>query len=102
YSEPGRPEAAFVKRNESTRDKEEIKELVRKGYIIRSRADTETWQARNNDHSAMNNAFESGAHITSTDYYMPDLRLSTFQVQFPNGEVGRKNPINSDGGVLQE
>ncbi|MBP6730863.1 MAG: hypothetical protein KA149_02325 [Chitinophagales bacterium] len=102
YSEPGRPEAAFVKRNNSTRDKEKIKELVKQGYIIRTRSDAETWEARNNDYTDMNNAFESGAQITSTDFYQPDLRFSTFQVKFPAGGPGRKNPINTSGGALTE
>ena len=102
YSEPGRPEAAFVKRNNSTRDKEKIKELVKQGYIIRTRSDAETWEARSNDYTDMNNAFESGAQITSTDFYQPDLRFSTFQVKFPEGGPGRKNPINTSGGTLTE
>ncbi|HLP53300.1 MAG TPA: Ca2+-dependent phosphoinositide-specific phospholipase C, partial [Chitinophagales bacterium] len=102
YSEPGRPEAAFVKRNASTRDKEKIKELVKKGYIIRTRSDAETWEARNNDYTNMNSAFESGAQITSTDFYQPDLRFSTFCVQFPGGGAGRANPINSTGEPLTE
>ncbi len=84
------------------RDKEIIKDLVRRGYIIRTRSDSETMQARNNDYTDMNNAFESGAQITSTDYYKADTRLSSFHVQFPNGEVGRKNPINAGGGILTE
>jgi len=102
YSEPGKPEAAFVKRNDATRDKEQIKDLVKRGYIIRTRSDAETWEARKNDYTDMNNAFESGAQITSTDFYKPDLRFSSFQVKFPNGEPGRKNVINSTGESLTE
>lgn len=102
YSEPGKPEAAFVKRNNASQDKDQIMELVKQGYIIRTRTDAETWQARKNDYTDMNNAFESGAQIISTDFYKPDTRFSSFQVKFPNGAVGRKNPINSDGGDLNE
>lgn len=102
YSEPGRPEAAFVKRNNSTRDIEKIKELVKRGYIIRTRSDAETWEARNNDYTDMNNAFNSGAQITSTDFYKADERFSSFHVQFPHGEAGRKNVINSTGEPLTE
>ncbi len=102
YSEPGKPEAAFVKRNDATRDKEKIKDLVKHGYIIRTRSDAETWEARKNDYTDMNNAFESGAQITSTDFYQPDLRFSTFQVKFPDAGAGRKNVINSTGEALTE
>ena len=102
YIEPGRPEAAFVKRNNSTRDKEQIKELVKKGYIIRTRSDAETWEARKNDYTDMNNAFESGAQITSTDFYKADERFSSFHVQFAVPGPGRKNVINSTGEMLTE
>ena len=99
YSEPGRAEAAFVKRNASTRDKEKIKALVKQGYIIRTRSDAETWEARNNDYTDFNNALESGAQIISTDFYKADMRFSNFHVQFSNGGPGRANPIisNSEG-----
>jgi hypothetical protein len=102
YSEPGRPECAFVKQNSSTRDKEKIKGLVKRGYIIRTRSDEETWQARKNDYTDLNSALESGAQIISTDYYKADTRLSTYHVQWPNGEPGRANPINSNAAALSE
>lgn len=102
YSEPGRAEAAFVKRNSATPDKTNIRELIKKGYIIRTRADEETWQARNNDYTDFNNALESGAQIISTDFYKADERFSTFHVQFKNKEAGRANPINSTGESLKE
>ncbi len=102
YSEPGKPEAAFVKRNNSTRDIEKIKDLVKRGYIVRTRSDEETWQARNKDYTDMKNAFDSGAQITSTDYYMPDLRISDYQVQWPEGGPGRANIITSTGKPLTE
>ena len=102
YSEPGNAEAAFVKRNASTRDKIKIQELVKRGYIIRTRSDSGTWEARNNDYTDFNNALESGAQIISTDFYKADTRFSTFQVQFKNGEPGRANPIISNGESLKE
>ena len=102
YREPGTPECAFVVMNNSLARKKEIQELVKKGYCVRSRADGETRQARDNDYTKMNAAFESGAQIVSTDYYQPDLRWSTYQVKFPNGEKGRMNPVNTSGGELTE
>jgi hypothetical protein len=102
YSEPGKPETAFVKRNDSTRDKERIKELVKVGYIVRTRSDAETWQARNCDYTDLNSAMESGAQIISTDFYKADTRFSSFCVQLPNGEPGRANPVNSNSLSLME
>ncbi|MES2621785.1 MAG: Ca2+-dependent phosphoinositide-specific phospholipase C [Bacteroidota bacterium] len=102
YSEPGQPEAAFVKRNSATRDKEKIKDLVKLGYIIRTRSDAETWEARDNDYTDFNNALEGGAQIISTDFYKADTRFSTFHVQFSKGEPGRANPIISTAESLTE
>jgi hypothetical protein len=50
----------------------------------------------------MKNAFDSGAQITSTDYYMPDLRISDYHVQWPEGGPGRANIIISTGKPLTE
>jgi hypothetical protein len=102
YSEPGKPEAAFIKRNNAVQDKLQIQNLVQRGYIVRTRADEGTWQARNNDYTDFNSAKESGAQIISTDYYKADLRFSTFQVQFENKEAGRANPIISNSRSLKE
>ena len=93
YAQPGTPECAFVVRNEPEKE-DKINELVAKGYIVRTRADSETREARSNDYTRMKNAFDSGAQIISTDYYKPDTRFSTYQVKFPNGQFARKNPLN--------
>jgi hypothetical protein len=74
---------------------------VGKGYIVRTRADASTNIARTGNYAGMYAAFESGAQIISTDYYKPDPRggidsgWTTYKVAFPNGEKGRKNPVNA-------
>src|ERR1700709_518838 len=45
-SEPGTPEAAFVERNEPATDYLGIRALVAKGYLVRTRADADTVEAR--------------------------------------------------------
>ena len=59
----------------------------------------------------MNNAFESGAQIISTDYYKADSRAGTtgwtdYHVQFPNGELARINAFSAADkltlGVIKE
>lgn len=94
YADPGTPEAAFVIENDPTGSKTQIQQLVSQGYIVRTRADAGTTQARVGDYTDMNNAFESGAQITSTDYYRADPRAGTpgwtdYHVQFPNHELAR-------------
>lgn len=103
YSAPGTPEAAFVILNNPTSQKATITQRVQEGYIVRTRSDADTQEARTGDYTDMNNAFSSGAQITSTDYYKPDLRggidsgWTTFSVKFPEGSIARKNPVNAAG-----
>lgn len=110
YSDPGTPEAAFVIMNNSSQ-KTQIQNLVTQGYIVRTRADAGTNEARLGDYTDMNNAFESGAQIISTDYYKADDRAGTpgwtdYHVQFPNGELARINSFSAVGqtnlGLIKE
>ena len=101
YADAGTPEAVFLIYNNAVSSKETIKTRVNEGYIIRTRADADTEQARTGDYSDMNAAFESGAQIISTDYYKSDPRggidtaWTTYKVRFPNGEIARKNPVSA-------
>lgn len=102
FAPPRSPECAFVIANDSKGSIDSIKQWVSEGYIVRSRADAGTVEARSGDYSTMEAAFESGAHIISTDYYQPDPRggidsgWTTYKVQFPNGNTIRLNPVNTD------
>jgi hypothetical protein len=60
-SSPGQPDAAFVKVNEPRADPDRIPELVRDGYIVRTRADADTLDARDNDTERRDAALASGA-----------------------------------------
>jgi hypothetical protein len=91
-SPPGTPEAAFMKKNDP-RD-ESIEELVRQGYIVRTRADADTVEARSGDTTRRDIALASGAHFISTDYPVPNPAFSDYQVTIPGGDVARCNPIN--------
>src|SRR6185436_10013244 len=49
-STPGQPDAAFVKANDPTgAGQARIRDEVRRGYVVRTRADADTKQARTND-----------------------------------------------------
>jgi hypothetical protein len=86
--------AAWMKINNPVRDFEEIQELVRSGFLVRTRADGETTQARKNDYGQRERALASGAQFVSTDYPEPDARLSSYCVRFEHGVVARANPVN--------
>jgi hypothetical protein len=66
--------------------------LVKKGYIIRTRADSDTQQARANDKSSFNAACASGAQIITTDYYLKSAFFkSDYVVKFDDGKYFRAN-----------
>jgi Phosphoinositide phospholipase C, Ca2+-dependent len=90
----GSPEAAFLIMNDAIKDLEKIKENVKKGYIVRTRADGDTRQARTNDYRSFEAAKASGAQIISTDYYLKStLFPSDYSVSFEGKMYFRKNPL---------
>jgi hypothetical protein len=94
-AEPGKPEAATMFRNNA--EDAEITDLVKKGYIIRTRADSDTKEARANDYSHFNAAKTSGAQIITTDYYLPSTFFSSpYQIKFDDGGYVRANPVNGE------
>ena len=62
--------AAIMIINDPVRDFDRIRSLVKQGYLVRTRADSGTQEARNNDTVRRNKAFQSGAQAISTDYYL--------------------------------
>lgn len=103
FSDPGNPEAAFVRFDDPITNFNTIQNLVNSGYMVRTRADAETLEARYPGSTIRREAaFASGAHIISTDYYRPDPRSimgpssgwSDYSVFFPGHDLARLNPVN--------
>lgn len=95
-STPGQPDAAFVKENDPVTDQARIRSEVRAGYVVRTRADTDTQQARTGDTTMRDAAFASGAQWVSTDYPVASLsaRFGTgYAVRVPGGRIARCTPI---------
>jgi len=91
---PGTPEAATLIKNNP--EDTSIKTLVSKGYIIRTRADSGTMEARANDYTHFEDAKNSGAQIITTDYYLPSKFFkSNYHISFKNGTYVRNNPITT-------
>ena len=92
---PGEPDAAFMERNDGPAD--EIAALVRKGYLIRTRTDADTKQARSDDTSTRDAMIASGAQILSTDYPVnePARWAGHYVVTLPGDVVARCNPVNA-------
>ena len=88
----GHPAAAVMIINDPLKDFERIQRLVKAGYLVRSRADADTREARANDTRRRDQAFASGAQAISTDYYLPATHFGNdYQVAI-EGNV-RCNPI---------
>lgn len=88
----GHPAAAVMIINNPKKDFERIQRLVKAGYLVRTRADANTRQARGNDTSQRDRAFASGAQAISTDYYLPATHFGNdYQVTIQGGV--RCNPV---------
>jgi hypothetical protein len=93
---PDAPEAAWFKVNDPVKEFDRIQKLVRDGFLVRTRADADTRQARANDGTQRDKALASGAQFVSTDYPEPDRRFSDYRVRLPGGVVARANPVSGD------
>lgn len=92
----GHPAAAFLVINDPIRAAARIDAAIRKGYLVRTRADANTIEARENDTQRRDAAFASGAHFVSTDYYDGIQGFDNdYRVVFPNGAMARCNVLNT-------
>jgi hypothetical protein len=94
-SDPGQPDAAFLERNEGPAS--DISALVRQGYLIRARTDSDTKEARIDDTKTRDEMISSGAQLLSTDYPInePARWDGHFVVTLPGDVVARCNPIDA-------
>jgi len=93
--QPGMAHTAFVAVINALNHAEEISQLVRAGYLVRTHSDIDTGEARTNDTTRRETALSSGAQIISTDYpFTPNVfRNSYVMPPFPEGM--RINPVNA-------
>ena len=87
-------DCAFTEENDGTQ--EDIAALVRKGYLVRTRTDADTQQARTDDTTRLKIALASGAQLLSTDYPLSGAsRNGPYSVGLPGGAIARCNPVNA-------
>ena len=90
----GHHAAAIMIINDPVNQLEEIQRLVKAGYMVRTRADADTREARENDTRRRTAAFASGAQAVSTDYYLPATHFGNeYQVTLPQPVMC--NPITA-------
>lgn len=88
------PAAAYFTLNEPDELGARIRKDVAAGFIVRTRADADTWEARRNDRTRQAEAFASGAQYVSTDYMTPDPRFGPYEAHLPGGGIARLDPAD--------
>ena len=100
-SRAGWADAAFIKRNDPLGvNTAQIQELVRQGYLVRTRSDLPLSTVTTGDTAMLDAALQSGAHVISTDF--PQVGMSArygsgFVARFPKEGPARCNPVNARG-----
>jgi hypothetical protein len=87
--------AAYFTINNPIASFDRIQAAVKAGFIVRTRADADTMEARENSTERRDAAFASGAQYISTDYYLPRLEWSDYQAVLPGGAPARCNPMRA-------
>jgi hypothetical protein len=95
-AEPGDDYAAILLTDNAKIRAKDIAQYVRDGYIVRTRSDIETYEAKVVDYSRAEAAFDSGAQVVSTDFERPGNAYGTdYVVKLPGGGAARCNPVAS-------
>ncbi|NOW48692.1 hypothetical protein FHW96_004882 [Novosphingobium sp. SG751A] len=90
------PAAAYLTLNRPVEDAERIARDVKAGFLVRTRADEGTWQARANNTAHRDIALHSGAQSVSTDYLWADPRFpGDFTVSLPHHAASLCNPMRT-------
>lgn len=91
-SQPGRPDAATLVMDSP--DPEEIQPMVKKGYWVRTRADSGLRYGEA-PYPRRARALETGAHVISTDFPPGSPSKDGYTVSFENNLPVRCNPVNA-------
>jgi hypothetical protein len=88
------PAAAYITLNEHA-DVPRITADVKAGFLVRTRADADTVEARSGATLRRDAALMAGAQYVSTDYRHPEPGLTDYQVRLPAGAIAVCNPIRA-------
>ncbi len=101
-AKPGEPDASYVGIDDPVADGARIDDLVRKGYLVRTRADEPNKQGRTGDTTVRDAALATGAQWISTDYPGPDGAKpqtgTDYVVELPDFAAARCNPVTAPNG----
>lgn len=89
------PAAAYFSFGDPLMQAGKIRRAIEKGFIVRTRADADTREARANNTVPRDTALAGGAQFISTDYLWPDPRLAGgYRVNLP-GAAAMCNPVRT-------
>jgi len=91
-AEDGDDDQAVVKINDPG-EAARITDLVKQGFFIRTRADSDLSQATTNDTTDREITFDSGAQVVSTDFPIAEPAPNGYVVAFPAGPQVRCNAV---------
>ena len=92
-AQPGEEHAAFLMFDNALVRGAEIRRYVDEGYLVRTRSDIETHEAKVDSHERAVAAFASGAQIVSTDFEVQGNGYGTdYVVRLPGGGSARCRP----------
>jgi len=87
--------AAYFTLNDPSAQFARIQADVKAGFMVRTRADDSTREARLNDRSRFEKALASGAQYISTDYPWPRAEWGAYYIRLPGDAPARLNPISA-------
>jgi len=90
YGDQADVNTLFLLRNDPIDNEIQINKLTDE-YIVRTRTDAGTLEARANNHERFNAALNSNAQILSTDYYKADPAIGNFVVRIGEEFILRKH-----------
>jgi hypothetical protein len=92
-TDPENSHAAFFIMNNPVKQEMDIVNLVKMGFMVRTRSDADTHEARTGDKSRFEAAIRSGAQVITTDYYLKSLSPNKdFEITF-DGKFSQCNPV---------
>jgi hypothetical protein len=87
-------DAGYITLNEHA-DVPRITADVKAGFVVRTRADADTVEARSGDTTRRDAALASGAQYVSTDYPHPEPGLTAYFARLPDHQIAVCNPVRA-------
>lgn len=101
WAETADDTAVYFTLDHPVEDADKIKKAVESGFLVRTRADANVYEPRNEDYSRQEQALKGGAQLISTDF--PE-KTENFDYMFTieDGNPSRCNPLNAPSGCTSE